>query len=948
MIDVVPSDLHQKLLSGAQIAFPETDSADERRIEASWIREAALNGVPIKITNAVVSGVADFRGLSFGAEFHITRTSFEEFVDLSYATFQRTVEFDDCVFQRGTSCDSARFMMDVSLMRAIFHGRVDGTSSDLVFNDAEFSGVLNAIEVRFPDAAHISFTRSRFKNSAYFSRATFGGELSFYSAESECALHFGEARFKKTFDALYLRVGHYLDLTGARFARSAPMLLREATIGRSVYCDNARFGSSLEITDGCIASSLVANRACFFGALHLANISISRGAVFEGARFGRRAPVIFTGASVSERVDLSRALFKSWVDLSDFRAGSNVVIREARCLGSLDLRRARLGGSLQMTSSHFQAVLLGDLEAEGIVDCTAAVFRGEVIARSARLGGFIFDGQAYAPVTLYGAELNGPLVLSRARFRGRTTALDLAGVNVSTQAYLDEARFYGKLNAIGLSIEQQFSFNKVVGYDDVDLYELTVKRGLFIWQSIFVRDFKLDAANVGGELYLSGTKFKRDASFSNSTIRSVRMAADPERGNRAAQFDGKVRFIGARLGYFGFHGVRCTSEVEEASFHQLSVSGVANFSDAHFAGPSTFYSACFEGEVLIQRVWFKEHADFRGAIFRGNIHVSYVAFAAGADFSHARFDSGASFRANFDGEAEFDMCQFRGVANFSDPRETSLSALHHLWMPEGTRFERASFEHASFAGDARFRNVTFRSGLSLKDCAFSSLQLPLEHSALPDAIDMRGCTYRRISVDVANLLKTTRGQPRLRPYDRQPYSELERGIRAQGDDRRANDVHLMWRSAERKAYFAGGRWGSWVASWIYKIVANYGVRPYQLAVVSAALIVAGTIFFQQPGTLRLKDVPKDANVQFAVTYPASRREAMLVALQQFLPFSISIGDVLLPTTKPVILQATLWSRPIEFEVTSAEVASTLKILGWILVPLGVAGLSGVLRRRPDR
>jgi hypothetical protein len=142
--------------------------------------------------------------------------------------------------------------------------------------------------------------------------------------------------------------------------------------------------------------------------------------------------------------------------------------------------------------------------------------------------------------------------------------------------------------------------------------------------------------------------------------------------------------------------------------------------------------------------------------------------------------------------------------------------------------------------------------------------------------------------------------------------------------------------------------GSWIGSWIYKIIANYGVRPYQLAVVSAALVLAGMLFFQQPGTLRLKELSKDANAQVVPTYSASQGEAFLVALQQFLPFSMPVGEILLPTTRPTKVSAKLGTTQVEFEVMPAVVASALRILGWILVPLGVAGLSGVLRRRPDR
>ena len=50
------SRLHKQLLDGKRIEFPETAVDNERRIKAVWLRDAALQGVPIDVSNALITG----------------------------------------------------------------------------------------------------------------------------------------------------------------------------------------------------------------------------------------------------------------------------------------------------------------------------------------------------------------------------------------------------------------------------------------------------------------------------------------------------------------------------------------------------------------------------------------------------------------------------------------------------------------------------------------------------------------------------------------------------------------------------------------------------------------------------------------------------------------------------------------------------------------------------
>lgn len=592
---------------------------------------------------------------------------------------------------------------------------------------------------------------------------------------------------------------------------------------------------------------------------------------------------------------------------------------------------------------------------EGTVNCTETIFVGAFTAREARFDSFYFvDGRADGTFDLYSTELKGELVLSNSHFRGRPAALDLSGVRVGTQAYLDGARFTGKLDAVGLSVEEQFSFNKIICREDVDFYELSVKRGCFIWESLFRRTFKFRSASISGDFFLSGSRFRGDALFDGSSFSTVVMAADPEHGSRATKFRGKVSFTLSRFSQLGFQGVHCMSENEETSFRQMVVVGGVVFTGARFRGKVSFDSSSFGGEAWFQLVRFEGIKDvgFSGAVFHSTAHFEGATFDAGVDFRLARFEEGAIFRALLKEWACFDMCRFRGVADFSE-QESSVNPDSELSFdcqeppfPCGTQFAGVSFTNADFASDARFENVCFGQHLDLRECSFSTLYLPSDpekaYRLLPSTLDLRGCTYKQISVAVKPLLQTQDGEARLQPNERSPYNQLERTLRSADDHKCADEVHLAGRKIQRKQYFSQKLWIEWLGSCVYKFVANYGIRPYRLAAVSIVLIVAATIFFGQPEAIKRKQKDDSGSPIHVVTLT----QAFWVSLQQFLPISLPFGDVYVPADTPIEL-ALPWKRlHVSVRTSPVEVGSILKIFGWILVPLGVAALSGVLRRTP--
>lgn len=961
------SALRAQLLSGKRIDLSEIAQEVDRRLEASWLRDAVLEGVPIDVSNAVFSGPANFHNIRFDHDVRLEECTFEEMADFSYAEFLQTVSFAGTSFLKGASFDSARFRSDVFFRRTVF--RKPTSSDELLFNDSDFGGVVDVSEARFLNDVPVSFVRVHFRASAYFFSTQFGSSASFMQADASGALDFTGASFRGAFEGTYLRVEHYLCLNAARFSKTAPVSLREIQIDGSFYCNGARFGSSLDLSASRLRASVQANGSCFFDLVRFSSCLISGDASFSKSKFGRGAQVDFRSATLSKGIDFSDALLKNDADFSDITLASNCEARRSQFRGSTSFERANVAGSLHLHSSYFKELKLEHAQIAGVVDCTNVVITGMLQARESRLGSFVFDGVAKEEVQLYGAQLKGALVLQGARFRGFPVALDIAGVDVGTQAYFDGACFFGKLNAIGLSIESQFSFNKVVCGEEVDFYELNVKRGFFLWESRFRGPFKLESATVGGELYLSGARFRDRASFSGSSIRAAIMSAFPEHGGRATDFHQGVSFARSKVGYLRMVGIvsrsgkMAGSEKAAASgpdagrFEQMVVTEVANFSDARFDGKVSFYSSSFGGEAIFQRVRFEgtQDVDLRGVLFHKNVYFSQAVFAKGADFTFARFEETAMFRAHFAGDVLFDSCRFRGVADFCDAESSSgddASATTKALGPDEiiqttTRFGKVSFVHCEFSADAKFDAVIFGGTLDLRQARFASLFLPTSafraNQTLPGSVDMRGCTYGQIALAARQFLLTAKGDDRISPYDRRAYRQLEESLRATGNNDLANEVHLLWRRAERREQVRQWHIPGWLLSWVYRLVANYGIRPYRLAVFSIALIVIGTFYFHQPWTMKEKD-----SKVVRVDSIASWSESFGMSLSQFLPISIPLGEELVPTNRELNIDIGWSERPMIVRTTPEVMATILKLFGWILVPLGIGSLGGVLRRLPGR
>jgi len=430
-----------------------------------------------------------------------------------------------------------------------------------------------------------------------------------------------------------------------------------------------------------------------------------------------------------------------------------------------------------------------------------------------------------------------------------------------------------------------------------------------------------------GEVFIVETRFTHDADFSFTTFtRNLDLTG--------SKFDAGATFQGAT-----FQGNVDLDATQFASANFRNVHAEADFyaGDGQFSGDTVFHAARFDRELNFEhRIWtgtanfmnaaVGEMADFTGAIFQKQADFYNTYFRGGAEFRWVEFQNkqeDATFTAaHFDRNLSFRDAQFHGPVAFSSTTAETVG-----------EFQGSRFYGRLLLDEAHFRAMEFR------DQWMDDIPKDKDRQ-FHGPIDLRGLTYDRIKVAWPELLS------QQSPYDRQPYAQLEESLRRIGEDSRADDVYLARRRAERQRMFGNGEIFHWFMDWLYKIVGNYGVFPWPLALWAAVLVGIGALIFALPNALERSEKKELEN-------PVVRMEgalqgfglALAVSLHQFLPIEVPLGGDWVPSSCVVPVTLPLQGRCLVLRIRPSIYSTFfLRIAGAILTGVGIAAVTGLLRR----
>ncbi len=508
-------------------------------------------------------------------------------------------------------------------------------------------------------------------------------------------------------------------------------------------------------------------------------------------------------------------------------------------------------------------------------------------------------------------------------------------------------------------------------------------------------------------------RFRGDAHFPGAVISGMSKF-------NGAEFHGKVDFELARFGgdaYFtpALHAGLCYPVLfkENARFWGTYFQSNAEFEGAQFSKEADFELARIDNNAhfrhfLVQYDKKTEQKIFRPIVFGGeanflNVHVKGTAnftgvqFTAKAIFAHAQFDSPAYFSINkgtepssFAMEAHFNSARFERQADFRYVSFGGEAIFERAEIKGTALFQGAKFAEIVIFEDAHFNVVLFRE----RD---KNLETPVWGPQFQKSVNMVGFNYERIDADVKELLKGFTYEPpnvgsreppsqayllalkdrEITPFHRQPYTQLQKSLRALGDDRTADEVYLEQRKCQRqqlkervgrtRARLTARRESrgrlSYLSDLLQQWLFRYGIRPFRLLSISLVVILLGAFIFNLEGAVVLKEKDKGTPAQGSVSANAAApgnpaplnptpgnptpektenldfTQALGVSFNQFIPIvEIPSGSSWKPSTKLL--------PGVGFGLFSFSFYGTLhRLAGAILVPLGVAALAGILQRK---
>jgi uncharacterized protein YjbI with pentapeptide repeats len=508
---------------------------------------------------------------------------------------------------------------------------------------------------------------------------------------------------------------------------------------------------------------------------------------------------------------------------------------------------------------------------------------------------------------------------------------------------------------------------------------LSISRCAFLDSSVFL-DLRVDE-----NLYADSSKF-RSADFTRASV-SKAVFFRPYNPHYSKPFDrlsenrrplregGPVEFVGEV--FFDDACFGGTAEFQGARFR-----GRARFEGIHIGGSIFFYpygkeAVCFEGE-----------AKFNYADIGRNAYFGNATFMSGADFEGLRVGGYALWGSYLEGPGSFlEALQSRsaGLAEYDDlsGTEHSTPALVEKANPSLVSFcgkadftrvrlagpasfrlahfkAEAKFDGAECQGPVDFRGAVFDGPLSLREARlrsilFNSTPLGVDPQAAAKqfggSIDLRGLTYELINGNWRELLIEGRSSQSGRAtYSRQPYSQMEKVLRAVGHDREADNVYLARRRRECRLMWAlvagrddgerlpirqrARRLNSALFDILQRLVFNYGIRPLRLLYFSAVVLLIGVYMFAQPGAVQQRERDERKAVE---TLSAS--QAFGLSCRLFIPVvDLPTGQQWTPTENPA-------PHLERVNLSFAGYAALHRLAGAILVPLGIAALTGLMHRR---
>jgi hypothetical protein len=414
------------------------------------------------------------------------------------------------------------------------------------------------------------------------------------------------------------------------------------------------------------------------------------------------------------------------------------------------------------------------------------------------------------------------------------------------------------------------------------------RRGVSIIYATIKQPLEVSSTTVPFRVWLKSCEFERGIDFSYT-----RFARD-------------LSFEGSRFGK-PFSEAKSISDDNDvqAFFVGMRADGTANFSHTVFNVPADFTYAQFGTDLIFDDVDSEAHADLDELTVRGPVFFRGDRFAGGLDLADA--DLFELFLENPRSKVELNLSQTH-IQRGASLKNVELSSWKagSLIANGLVRLDRVTSSGLVDLAHSHFQNLTltgFEEWLKLK----------------PGMLNLEGISFDTLDIDssivdppAARMLELINSESC--PFSPQPYLELERFLRAHGNVEKADEVYIDMRRRQRQRL-------SWINrpwDFLLDVMLGYGKETWRTVVCAAVIIMVGAFVFA-PNKMEWNN-PKETQRTY---------NRFWYSLDEFAPV-IDLG------------LAKNWGA-IQNSRCTCYYARFHKIAGWILLPLVIGAITGIVK-----
>jgi hypothetical protein len=423
------------------------------------------------------------------------------------------------------------------------------------------------------------------------------------------------------------------------------------------------------------------------------------------------------------------------------------------------------------------------------------------------------------------------------------------------------------------------------------------RHGVLIAHASFPDDVDLLNADIPFNVQLSDCHFLADVELSQSHFKKNVVLSGSE-------FGSILNFVDAAVdGNLDLSNTRFTDADGEADLSGLRVGELLDLRKTVFGGKALFIRDDIGGNIDAREARFtcpNNEVSFDSMKVNGYAFFQNSVFVSSASFAYARVAE--NFGAD---QAEFGKLapDTRLIFNSMKVGRNAFfrSTIFNGWVDFGHAEVGGNFEPTQAQFNAPYTATNF-SGMKTDVADFQGASFANDYL-------LEAMTYRELKADsVTAFVERAR-------FSSDAYASLESFLKRQGKEGEANDVYIAQRRRERSGHNLPGR----IGSVLLDLLVGYGRRPFLAFAWSAVCVAAGWFVFRRRSDME-PSKPEYADRPYS-------------------PFWYSL-DVFLPF---VDLQAAGFWAPRRDRRFARTYVAIHTLLGWILIPIGLAAISGLVR-----